>query len=901
MTDAQARFRPRGWVVTVTAQLGNPDWNLRSLAQVTDKIFLMAYDEHENGGAPGPIASQRWFARMVADSARGIPAAKLVVAVGSYSYDWHGTASADPLDVEEAWQAARDSGTKPAWDKASGNTSFAYQDGDTRHQVWLLDAASVYNQMAFLQRAGVNSVALWRLGSEDPGIWSIFGRDHRRLPPVSALRTISAGTVVDIENPGEILKITATPTDGVRDVVAAADGGIADVVFRRLPSPYVLERYGAQPKKLALTFDDGPDAKWTPEILDVLKREHAPATFFVIGENALTLRSLLLREIAEGHEVGSHTYTHPNLATVSQGQVRFELNTTQRLFQAFTGRTLKLFRAPYFGDAEPSTADEIGPVLDAQQRGYISVGLHVDPGDWKRPGVDTIVDTTIDQVESAGPDKSYNIILLHDAGGDRAQTVEALPIIIERLRAKGYTFVPVSELAGLTRDQSMPPISSSDRVAAQIDLALFMTLGFMVVTLKWLFLVAITVGILRAVMLSGLALWQSRREQQAVFPPIDPDRFVTVMIPAYNEERVIERAVRTVLASTDVRIEVIVIDDGSKDATSAIVASAFADDPRVRLLTLANGGKARALNQGLAIATAPLVVALDADTQFTPTTIARLARWFDDPAIGAVAGNAKVGNRVNLITRWQALEYITAQNLERRALGRLNAITVVPGAVGAWRVAAITSVGGYPADTLAEDQDLTIAIQRAGWRITYDQYAVAWTEAPETVAGLAKQRYRWAYGTLQCLWKHRAAIGGSHPRGLGWIGLPQAIVFQILLAAISPIIDLALLVSFAVTYIDVQAHGWAQTSHDIYVMLGFWLVFTAIDLLAATIAFALERREKWRLLWLLVPQRVGYRQIMYYVVLKAIAQALRGPMVGWGKLQRTGRVKAVAGVGGGSR
>ena len=595
------------------------------------------------------------------------------------------------------------------------------------------------------------------------------------------------------------------------------------------------------------------------------------------------------------------TYTHPNLATVSAGQVRFELNTTQRLFQAFTGRTLKLFRAPYFGDAEPSTADEIGPVDDAQRRGYISVGLHVDPGDWKRPGVEQIVDKAIDQVESATPDKSYNIVLLHDAGGNRDQTVQALPILIDRLRAMGYSFVPVSELAGLTRDQSMPPISSGDRVAAQIDLALFMTLGFVMIALKWLFLVAITVGILRAVTLSALALWQARREGQTVFPAIDPDRFVTVMIPAFNEERVIERAVRTVLASTEVRIEVIVIDDGSKDATSAVVARAFADDPRVRLLTLENGGKARALNRGLEIAAAPIVVALDADTQFEPTTIARLARWFDDPNLGAVAGNAKVGNRVNLVTRWQALEYITAQNLERRALGRLNAITVVPGAVGAWRAEAIASVGGYPPDTLAEDQDLTIAIQRAGWRITYDQYAVAWTEAPETFRGLAKQRFRWAYGTLQCLWKHRAAIGGSHPRGLGWIGLPQAIVFQILLAAISPIIDLALLVSFVVTYVDVQAHGWAQTSHDIYVMLGFWLVFTAIDLLAATIAFALERREKWRLLWLLVPQRVGYRQIMYYVVLKAIAQALRGPMVGWGKLQRTGRVEAVAGVGRGSR
>ncbi|MCU6455836.1 glycosyltransferase [Sphingomonas sp. A2-49] len=899
--EAQRRFAPRGWTVSIAAPVGNPDWNLAAYAGVTDKIFLMAYDEHEVTGPPGPIASQRWFAEQVATAARGIPASKLVVAIGSYAYDWHPNAregSGDSMSVEEAWQNASDSGTMPVYDRASGNSSFAYSEGGNRHVVWLLDAASAYNQMAFLRSAGVGSVALWRLGSEDPGLWSLFGRDHRTLPAPAAIDAIPAGTNVDIEGAGEILKIGASPVTGIRRTVPGPGGAIADVRFERLPSPYEVDRTGYRRRQLALTFDDGPDPTWTPPILDVLKREHVNATFFMVGENALTQRPLLRRMIDEGNEIGSHTYTHPNLAVSSPGQVRFELNANQRLFQAFTGRSLRLFRAPYFGDAEPTTADEIEPVLQAQDRGYLSVGLHVDPDDWKRPGVQQIVDATIARVTSApdncdgdsAEDCSRNIILLHDGGGNRAQTVAALPVIIERLRALGYRFVPVSTLAGFSRAQAMPPISASDQLAARADLALFTTLGGVVVGLHWLFFTAIAVGILRALALSALALIQARREGRTVFPAIDPDRFVTVMIPAYNEERVIERAVRGVLASTEVRIEVIVIDDGSRDATSAVVAAAFGDDPRVRLLTLENGGKARALNTGLALAKGEIVIALDADTQFEPTTIARLARWFDDPRLGAVAGNAKVGNRVNLVTRWQALEYITAQNLERRAFARLNAITVVPGAVGAWRRAAVAQVGGYPHDTLAEDQDLTIAIQRAGWRVQYDQYAVAWTEAPETMRALAKQRFRWAFGTLQCLWKHRSAIGGSHPRGLGWVGLPQAIVFQILLAAISPIIDLALLVSFVVTYLDVQAHGWAQTSHDVYTMLTFWIVFTAIDLLAATIAFALERRERWRLLWLLVPQRIGYRQVMYYVVLKAIAQALRGPMVGWGKLQRTGRV-----------
>jgi cellulose synthase/poly-beta-1,6-N-acetylglucosamine synthase-like glycosyltransferase/peptidoglycan/xylan/chitin deacetylase (PgdA/CDA1 family)/spore germination protein YaaH len=898
LTEANARFDRHGWLIAMAAPVGDRSWNLPVYAKIVDRVFLMAYDEHENSGDPGPVASQAWFARAVADSARGISASKLVVTIGNYGYDWYPGGS-DSKTVEEAWQIARDSEAMPVFDPASGNSGFSYEEGDKKHVVWFLDAASAYNQIAFLRRAGLGGIALWRLGSEDPGVWSMFGRSHPTLPPAKAIEAIPNGTDVDIEGRGEILKIGATPAAGLRKVATGRDGDITGVDFLTLPSQYMIQRTGYSPNQIALTFDDGPDPQWTPQILDILKRYKVPATFFMVGENGLTERRLLERMVREGHEVGSHTYTHPNLAGASATDTDIELNANQRLFQAFTGRSLRLFRAPYFGDAEPTTADELGPVLRAQQRGYVSVGLHVDAEDWQRPGVQTIIDNVVTGVAkggercASGDDSqcSHNIVLLHDAGGDRQQTVEALPVIIEKLRAMGYTFVPVSTLAGLTRDQAMPPISASDRAAAEADLFLFGTLGATVTALGWIFVFAISIGILRAVILSALALIQARREGRMVFPDIDPDRFVTVMIPAFNEEAVIERSVRTVLASTDVRIEVIVIDDGSKDRTSEIVATAFADDPRVRLLTLENGGKARALNRGLDLATGEIVIALDADTQFEPTTIARLARWFSDPKLGAVAGNAKVGNRVNLVTRWQALEYITAQNLERRALASLNAMTVVPGAVGAWRLEAIRSVGGYPDDTLAEDQDLTIAIQRAGWKVHYDQYAVAWTESPETFKGLAKQRYRWAYGTLQCLWKHGSIIGRGKPRGLALVGLPQAIVFQIVLAAISPIIDLALIVSFALTWLAVEQHGWGENQHSIDKMLAYWLIFTAIDVLSAIVAFALERREKWSLLWLLIPQRIGYRQVMYYVVLKAITQALRGPRVGWGKLQRTGRVQ----------
>ncbi len=892
LAEARARFAPRRWIVAIAVPADDPDWNLAAYAAVADRLFLMAYDEHYQGGDPGPIASQRWFEGAVARAARIVPPGRLVVAVASYAYDWKAGGDTDAQSIEEAWLNAKGSGVLPVFDPASGNSRFAYEEDGAHHAVWLADAASAHNQIAALDRMDLKAVALWRLGSEDPSIWSLFGRRHRVLPPARTIERIPAGTDVDIEGSGEILRIGALPVAGTRGVTTDRAGAVIGVAFRGLPSPYQIERTGYRPGLVALTFDDGPDPRWTPPILDALKATHVPATFFVIGENALTEHRLLQRILREGHEVGNHTYTHPNLADASPGATSLELNATQRLVQAFTGRSLRLFRAPYFGDAEPTTADEILPVAEAQGLGYLSVGLHVDPDDWKRPGVQAIVDRTVAGVLASSEERSGNIVLLHDSGGDRAQTVAALPLLIRALKARGYRFVPVSALAGLSPAAVNPPVSSDDRLAAAADLALFSTLEGLVIALRWLFMIAVTLGILRAVALSALALAQARREGRTVFPAIDPVARVTVLIPAYNEERVIERAVRGVLASRDVTVTVIVIDDGSKDRTSAVVRDAFVGEPRVRLMTLENGGKAVALNRALALVESEVVIALDADTQFEPTTVARLARWFGDPGLGAVAGNAKVGNQVNLVTRWQALEYITAQNLERRALARLNAMLVVPGAVGAWRTETLRAVGGYPADTLAEDQDLTIAVQRAGWRVAYDQYAVAWTEAPETVRALAKQRFRWAYGTLQCLWKHRAILGRGRPRGLAWIGMPQALVFQVALAAISPIIDLALVVGMVGTWAAVRAHGWAQTHTDLDRMLTYWLVFTTIDLLAGIIAFALERRERWRLLWLLLPQRIGYRQIMYYVVLKAIAQALRGPRVGWGKLERSGRVAA---------
>ncbi len=231
------------------------------------------------------------------------------------------------------------------------------------------------------------------------------------------------------------------------------------------------------PGKLALTFDDGPDPDWTPKILDILKAKGVQASFFIIGENAQANPDLVQRIVADGHDVGNHTFTHPNLGELPDALVTLEINATQRLFEALTGRSMRLFRAPFFGDAEPTTSDEIVPIKIAESMGYVTVGLHVDPNDWLRPPADVIIDRVLAQVSDPSPDIRGHIILLHDSGGDRSETVAALPKLIDTLRAKGYQFVPVSELAGLTRDEAMPPVPPRS-LAQFVSLPVFMTLGW---------------------------------------------------------------------------------------------------------------------------------------------------------------------------------------------------------------------------------------------------------------------------------------------------------------------------------------------------------------------------------------------------------------------------------------
>jgi len=898
MQELHAAFQTRGWILVQAVPFDDPEWNYREYSAATDYLMLMAYDEHWAGKQAGSVASQNWYEANLATRMRDLDPAKTIIALGNYGYNWTEGADAEEVSFQKAVVDARDSEAQIEFDPETRNPHYEYDEEDeSHHVVWFLDGVTAFNQMRAASGYHPAGFALWRLGSEDPSIWSIFGAD-RPNPSADGLKRILYGYEVDFEGTGELLRVQAEPHDGERGVnVDQKTGFISSETYdnKKIPSSYVIERTGDHPGLIALTFDDGPDPKYTPAILDILKQENVPATFFVIGKNGQAHPDLLRRIVNDGHEVGNHTFTHPNLGEIPGRITDLELNATQRLIESVTGRSTVLFRPPYFGDAEADKPEEVAPALRAQKLNYIMVGLRIDPGDWQ-PNVtaDEIVQKAIERAEDKNPETRGQIMLLHDSGGERGATVEALPRLIHELRARGFKFVLVSDLGGWTRDQVMPPLPPSRSVYLRTDALAFLILATGGWFLQWTFIIGIVLGLGRLVVIGALAFaqWLRSRKRQRQHAGEQYEPFVSIIVPAYNEEQVIEATLRSLLNSDYENFEIIVVDDGSVDGTSKVVCEHFDDEPLIRLFTEPNAGKASALNLGLRYAKGEVIVALDADTQFPAETIRALARRFADPRLGAVAGNAKVGNRINIVTRWQALEYITSQNMDRRAFASLNCITVVPGAVGAWRKELVERCGGFSSETLAEDQDLTLSIRKLGYQIGYEEAAIGWTEAPASLRMLARQRFRWAYGTLQCLWKHRDALFRPRYGALGFIAMPNVWTFQVLFPLISPIMDLILVYTLCSNLLDWLQQPTGYRFANLQQVLFYYALFLAVDWCAACFAFALERKERWRLLWWLFLQRFCYRQVMYYVMVKSVTTAVRGVVVGWGKLERKATVEA---------
>jgi cellulose synthase/poly-beta-1,6-N-acetylglucosamine synthase-like glycosyltransferase/spore germination protein YaaH/peptidoglycan/xylan/chitin deacetylase (PgdA/CDA1 family) len=891
---------------------------IEKIASIVDFIVLMDYDEHSEESEPGPIASFDWANTQLDDALLRIPPEKLVLGIGSYAYDWNTQAKgqAEGLTFQEALANAKGyrDGEPPEkvvhFDDVSLNETFAYNDdNDQAHTVWILSALSAYNQWLTAQDQGIRGAAIWALGMEDPSIWTFIDRNKppgTKMDPKKLLQ-VKFPDAIDYQGKGEMLKVFSKPQEGSRRIQTDKEGIIVAAKYKAYPLPYVVKQSGFRSAKdLVLTFDDGPDPEWTPQILRELKELNVPAAFFVIGKNAEGSPDLVRDIYDQGHEVGNHTFFHPNIGLVGQRRATLEIDATQRAIESITGRSTILFRPPYNADSQPETDVELAPVILATDLDYLIVGEKVDPEDWdlfvRLPNGSTrpktandIVQSTLQQIHDfAARKEEGNVILLHDAGGPRDQTVKALPTIVKTLEKEGYRFVSISDLLGKNRDYVMPPIPASERWSIFADRLFFTVVFRFLEALSVCFLAAIALGITRVVFMTPLALIHKRKIARFVADPNFRPR-VSALIAAYNEEAVIVRTIQSVLDSHYEVDEVIVVNDGSKDRTAEVVIAAFSDNPKVRSVTQPNSGKATALNNAIALSHGEILFCIDADTQLDPYAINLLVRHFSDEKVGAVAGNVRVGNVTNLVTLWQSIEYTTSQNVDRRAYALLNAVTVVPGAIGAWRKSAVETAGGYVPDTLAEDMDLTWRLRTAGFRQETEPGAIAYTEAPDSFKAFFGQRFRWTYGTLQCLWKHRDSVFRY-----GWFGrlaLPTLWLFQIFFQVIAPLVDLQILVSLLVFIFNKQLFpgdaletSGATAALSNLEQVGFlYALFFGIEFGAAVIAYRMDRQRLGGLWWLFL-QRFVYRQILYLVAWKAFVRAIKGTRQGWGKLERKGTV-----------
>ncbi|ARF72843.1 bi-functional transferase/deacetylase [Kitasatospora albolonga] len=625
-------------------------------------------------------------------------------------------------------------------------------------------------------------------------------------------------------------------------------------------------------RRVVLTFDDGPDPVWTPRVLDKLKEYDAHGVFFVTGTMAARHPDLVRRMVDEGHEIGLHTFNHPDLSYQSTSRIDWELSQNQLALAGAAGVRTSLFRPPY-SSYSAAMDNKSWPVTRyIGSRGYLTVVNNTDSEDWKRPGVDAIV-------ERATPKGGKGaIVLMHDSGGDRSQTVAALDRMLPDLQEKGYAFTrlttaldapsahtPVSGFALWKGKAFVSAVSVSEKVT-----------GVLVVGLA-----AIGVLVLaRFALMLLLSFLHARKVRRRNFTWGEPlTRPVSVLVPAYNERECIEATVRS-LAVSEHPIEIIVIDDGSTDGTADLVEAMRL--PGVRVVRQQNAGKPAALNNGIRHARYDIVVMMDGDTVFEPATVRELVQPFADPRVGAVAGNAKVGNRDSLIGAWQHIEYVMGFNLDRRMYDVLGCMPTIPGAVGAFRREALERVGGMSEDTLAEDTDITMALHRDGWRVVYAENARAWTEAPESVQQLWSQRYRWSYGTMQAIWKHRRAVIERGPSGrFGRVGLPFVSLFMVVAPLLAPLIDVFLLYGLV----------FGPTGKTV----AAWFGVLVVQAVCAAYAFRLDKERMIHLVSLPL-QQILYRQLMYVVLLQSWITALTGGRLRWQKLRRTGVVEAPGGV-----
>lgn len=886
---AKTRLDRDGKQSCLVAKMDDPLLSHPGIGDLAHRLIVLAFREPGPFSLPSPLAGQDWYEQRLSALLSSIPADKLVIALGNFGMDWiSGRPDPEYTDYFDIMDAVVRHGGSVGLDPNSLNAMASFSDAEgQRHQIWFLDALSAHNQLARLPLDQVGGVAIWPVSGGDPGMWDLLfsGPVMPGITP-TLLQEVRPAYHVRYTGKGPLLTVRNGAAAGWRDLTVDPETGlITEADYRKYPRAFTVSLSGDLPRNtVVFTFDDGPSRTYTPQILDILRDHGVPAVFFVVGNRVQSAPDIVRRIVDEGHELGVHTYSHPNIARISDLRLRLELHASQELIRSVSGLSTNLFRAPYGFDENPQTPEEARVLTLLSGERYVVVGIEIDSSDWMRPGPDRIAQTVTSLVQA----NEGSVILFHDAGGDRTQTIAALPRIIAALWDMGVEIVPLSSVTG--HGDAPGPVGAFPG-ASPVSEYSFWALRTFMSAMTAIFFAVIAVGILRSLSILVLALIKERRVHEGG----DGELPVTVLIPAYCEETVIVKSVKSVLRSSYPVEQVVVIDDGSTDQTARAVSDAFGSDPRVRLVRQKNRGKAEALNHGIRLIDTPVFVAIDADTIISPDAIGYLIRHFNDDRVGAVAGNVKVGNRRNLLTRLQAIEYITAQNLDRRAFEVLNGIMVVPGSIGAWRTEAVRATGGYTAETIVEDADLTVSIIRHGFKIVYEPKAHAFTEAPESIRQWMRQRLRWHFGMLQIAWKHKAAF--RERRAIGLVSIPDLVLFGAVFSVFAPVADLVMLGNLVALAGQISSGSQASWETTSMLAVAAYLAYLLSDLVLASVAFSLEPDEDKRLLPWVLTQRFYYRQIYWMVALRSVGRALTGQFTGWRKITRMSSIDPATAIG----
>ncbi|WP_197082850.1 glycosyltransferase [Pseudorhodobacter ferrugineus] len=878
--EMKARFSEAGFATCIVVAEDGMLWHNQKIVAASDVVIVQMFRTVWAGSKPAALAPDHKFAAVAQDIVASVGNTKLVMALGSHAVDWiSGQALPETLAIPTAYKRIADANAALEFAEPSLNNYSSFVDDDgKRHQIWMLDAVSTHNQMLDLATAGITNIAIANLGLEDPATWQVLDvANPKSREAIEALERIKLDDFITYEGAGPFYRWRQGAQTGLRQLGQALETGkVTSQALVRMPRPTVMERHGATSDlRIALTFDDGPNETATTAVLDALQDAEVPATFFIVGSAALKSPDLLRRMVDEGHLIGSHTFLHPHLERVQPWQINLELNATQKLIEGQTGRNVRLFRPPYIRGSGPMTAQEASLFPMLADQGYVVAGSSIVPPDWSGLSAQGIVDYAMNGLRNG----HGNIMLLHDGRAEGMHTVAAIPLLIATLRSEGYQIVSLADLLGSTSEALMPVAGKTGAAFSSVSFGAITTVLQALFVLFWVFILA---GVARAI--TYLVLAHKRVPQSPTHMRSLPS--VTVVIPAYNESLVIENCVQKALAANYPDLRVIVVDDGSTDDTLGVLQAAYQGHPQVTILTQANQGKWQALNTAYERIDTEIAVCIDADTQICADAIRHLVAPFANPRIGAVAGTILVGNKRNLLTKLQALEYFTMQNIGRRAQEYINGIVVVPGALGAWRVEAVRDLGLLSNETLTEDTDLTMWMLRGGYQVAYADEATAYTEAPSDVRSLLKQRLRWNVGILQSLWKHRYAF--AEKRSLRLISVLDLAFFGFALPLLAPLVDLMILAILANVIIAQISGAMPDFSGLTTAIVMGYVILPLVDLVTTLAAFRFDRREKLTLLWVVPFQNLFFRQILYISVCRAVFASLTGRLARWDKLRRFG-------------